>query len=198
MRENKVAEAYESSWVDVESMLGIEVSPGDNDRDVIEPWAEAVDGSILDVGSGTGRWSGHLAKLGHEVEGLEPADRLINLARAQYPDVVFHHCSIEDLHSSESRWDGILAWYSLIHMGPQELPHALTALHSVLDDGGALLMSFFAGPRLEAFYHPITTAYRWPMADMVKALQHVGFDVTEQHSNPHSPHAYINAFANKS
>lgn len=195
---NNVTEAYDSSWVDVENMVGTEISPADPDRAIIEPWAEAVDGRILDVGSGTGRWTGHLAELGHSVEGLEPAERLINLARTRWPSVVFHHGSIDELADFAHRWDGILAWYSLIHMGPVELPQALATLRPVLQDGGALLMSFFTGPQLVAFDHPIATAYRWPMADLVQALRQAGFHVVEQRSNQQTPHAYISAFATTS
>ena len=87
---NRVADAYGSPEVDIEGILGAEISPDDPDRAVIEPWAAAVDGPILDVGAGTGRWTGHLARLGHTVEGLEPSDRLITIARADIPRL----CSI--------------------------------------------------------------------------------------------------------
>ncbi|WP_233722101.1 hypothetical protein [Nesterenkonia massiliensis] len=114
-----MADAYGSPEVDIEGILGAEISPDDPDRAVIEPWAAAVDGPILDVGAGTGR----------------------------------------------------------------------------LGDGGSLLMSFFAGPRREAFDHPIAAAYRWPMNKMVEALTHAGFEVIGQRSNPRTPHAYITARA---
>lgn len=191
----RVAEAYGSSRVDVERILGTEISPTNPDRGIIEPWAAAVDGPILDVGAGTGRWTGHLARLGHTVEGLEPSDRLITLARARHPAVMFHHNSIEDLANRDARWSGILAWYSMIHMSAEELPNALAILRGRLIDGGSLLMSFFSGPRLEAFDHPIAVAYRWPMNKIVEALTQAGFDVTAQHSNPRSPHAHITACA---
>ncbi|MFA5607535.1 MAG: class I SAM-dependent methyltransferase, partial [Leucobacter sp.] len=129
------------------------------------------------------------------VEGLEPSDRLITIARARHPAVVFHHDSIEDLARCETRWGGILAWYSTIHMSSEELLHALATLRTRLGDGGSLLMSFFAGPRLEAFDHPIAAAYRWPMNKMVEALTHAGFEVIGQRSNPRTPHAYITARA---
>ena len=51
---NRVADAYGSPEVDIEGILGAEISPDDPDRAVIEPWAAAVDGPILDVGAGTG------------------------------------------------------------------------------------------------------------------------------------------------
>lgn len=195
---NTVITAYGSPRVDVESLLGTTISPEDRDRAIIEPWAAAVGGRILDVGSGTGRWTGHLAGLGHAVEGLEPADRLINVARGAHPSVVFHHGAIEDLADTEPLWDGLLAWYSIIHLSPQELSHNLATLRAVLTDRGSLLVSFFSGPRLQPFDHPIATAYRWPMTDMVHVLTQTGFTVNEQHSNPRSPHAYISANATPS
>lgn len=194
----RVEDAYGSPAIDVEGLLGLRVSSGDPDRAVIEQWAEAVAGPILDVGSGTGRWTGHLAGLGHDVEGLEPVDRLIKWARSEHPSTVFHHGSFEDLTGSEQRWAGILAWYSLIHLGPEELPQTVAILRSALADGGSLLMSFFSGPRLEAFDHPVTTAYRWPMADVARILAGAGFEVTTQHWDPPAPHAYVVARATTS
>lgn len=191
----RVVEAYESPSSDAEGLLGTRIAPDDPDRSVIEPWAEAVAGRILDVGSGTGRWAGHLAGLGHAVEGLEPVERLIGLARATYPSVVFHQGSIDDLTGSTMQWDGILAWYSLIHLGPRELPQALAVLRAALKEDGSLLMSFFSGPLQESFNHPVTTAYRWPMADVVRIVTESGFGVTDEHDNPRTPHAYINARA---
>ena len=145
---HRVADAYGSPEVDIEGILGAEISPDDPDRAVIEPWAAAVDGPILDVGAGTGRWTGHLARLGHTVEGLEPSDRLITIARARHPAVVFHHDSIEDLARCETRWGGILAWYSTIHMSSEELLHALVTLRTRLGDGGSLTRPGVSGDRI--------------------------------------------------
>lgn len=189
------AEAYGTQVVDVAGILGTAISPADPDRAIIEPWASGVGGRILDVGSGTGRWTAHLDALGHTVEGLEPAERLVNLARAHFPGVTFHHGAIADLVEADRRWDGILSWYSLIHMGRGELPEALAILRTALRDGGSLLLSFFSGPRLEAFSHPIATAYRWPMADMEQALADAGFADAAQQMGPFSAHAVMSARA---
>lgn len=188
---NDIEKAYGSEAVPVEDILGLEVAPDDPDRQVIEPWAASASGPILDVGSGTGRWTSHLANLGHDVTGLEPAERLVELARDTHPSVLFRHGSIADLEDTEARWAGILAWYSIIHMGPAELLDALAFLRRVLEPNGTLLMSFFAGPRLESFAHPVATAYRWPMPDMVSLLNSVGLEVTSQFWDPPAPHAYL-------
>lgn len=61
---DEVERAYGSETTPVEHILGREVTPDDPAPQVIEPWAATVSGPILDGGSGTGRWTGHLANLG--------------------------------------------------------------------------------------------------------------------------------------
>ncbi|HPF25536.1 MAG: class I SAM-dependent methyltransferase [Steroidobacteraceae bacterium] len=195
MATDEIIHAYGSKAAGLADLLGAVVSARDPDRGVIEPWAETVSGRILDVGAGTGRWSGQLASLGHAVEGLEPVDQFIEIARRTHPGVVFRHASLADLRGSEERWSGILAWYSLIHLGAEELPTALATLREVLVEDGSLLISFFSGPRLEAFHHPAITAYRWPMNDMIRAIEQAGFAVTDQQWDPSGPHANITASA---
>ena len=197
MATDDVSKAYSSPTLDAEALLGTVISAEDPDRVLIEPWATGVDGAILDVGSGTGRWTGHLASLGHQIEGLEPATRLVELARQTHPSVTFHHGTIADLSDSPKRWAGILAWYSLIHMGPDELPDALVALRMAVEDGGGLLMSFFFGPSLEPMYHPVATAYQWPLPELAQALETAGFQVIDSHWDPRFPHAYLTAEASK-
>lgn len=176
-------------------LLGTVVAPSDPDRAVIEPWAATVDGPILDVGSGTGRWTGRLAQLGHEVSGLEPVASLVELSRRTFPTVPFRRGWIADLAGSQQRWAGILAWYSLIHLDAQQLPAALAILRGVLEDKGSLLMSFFSGPRLMPFAHPVASAYLWPMDDMERALVAARFQVTDRRSHADMPHAMISARA---
>lgn len=195
---DEIEKAYGSETLPVEHILGTQVASDDPDRQIIEPWAATVSGPILDVGSGTGRWAGHLATLGHDITGLEPAERLIRIAQEQHPAAHFRHGSIADLEHTDQRWAGILAWYSIIHMGPAELHDALTTLRTVLEPNGTLLMSFFSGPAQQAFAHPVATAYRWPMPEMVSILDDVGFEVTVQHWDAQAPHAYLIARATAS
>lgn len=174
-------------------VLGRTVAPDDPDRGLIESWADGVPGRILDVGSGTGRWTAHLAARGHAVEGLEPAAPFVHMARASFPAVSFRNASISDLDQTGARWAGLLAWYSLIHMDDRELPAALATLHRALEADGRLLLSFFSGPVYGPIAHPAATAYLWPMADMVTVLGRAGFRVTGRRMVPGAPHAVVTA-----
>lgn len=193
MTTDQVIDAYGARAPGLANMLGATVSAEDPDRAVIEPWADTVSGPILDVGAGTGRWSGHLASLGHDIEGLEPVEKFVEIARGAHPAVAFRLESLADLERSEERWAGILAWYSLIHLGPDELPEALATLRGVLEDRASILISFFSGPRLEVFDHPVAPAYLWPMERMDRALEQAGFEVIDRHWDPLVPHAYVTA-----
>ena len=191
MATDEVEHAYGVQARSVTEMLGTEVSAADPDRTIIEPWANTVEGRILDVGSGTGRWTGHLASLGHDVEGLEPVEQLVNIAREAHPAVTFRLGAIDDLAGFDDRWAGILAWYALIHMGPVDLPRALATLRSSLEDAGTMLVSFFSGPRLEPFDHPVATAYRWPLPAMTRAMDEAGFEMISERWDERAPHAIV-------
>lgn len=195
MTSDAASRAYDARHAHAVYILGTTVDPGDPDRRIIEPWADGVDGPILDVGSGTGRWTGHLAGLGHHIEGLEPAGRLVDIARGVHSAVRFHHASAADLPALGHRWPGLLAWYSLIHMGSDELPPALIALRAATGDDGTLLMSFLSGPRLEPMEHPVAPVWRWPVPDVTRALDRAGFEVVESRWTPPFPHAHVVARA---
>ncbi|WP_394213987.1 class I SAM-dependent methyltransferase [Brachybacterium vulturis] len=191
MTDEEITEAYAAMSAEAAEMLGTAVTAEDPDRAVIEPWARTVPGRILDLGSGTGRWTGHLVRRGHDVEGLEPVRQLVDIARSAHPAATFRQGRLEDLADRSDRWSGILAWYSLIHVDPAGLPAALAALGGALEADGTVLMSYVAGPRVEPFAHPIATAYRWPPQEMARALRRAGFEVTG--AEVRGAHAWVTA-----
>lgn len=195
MATDEALTGYGSRARGLAEMLGTQVDPRDPDRAIVEAWAADLCGPILDVGSGTGRWAGRLAELGHEVEGLEPVAEFVEIARRAHPGVPFRLGAIADLDESDDagRWTGILAWYSLIHLAPEEMPAALTTLRRALTGDGSMLVSFFTGLRLEAFDHPVARAYRWPPHVMADALTATGFVVTGQHTHAGGQHASLSA-----
>lgn len=189
MADSEVLHAYGALASDIVAVLGTDIGHADPDRTIIDSWAASVAGSILDVGSGTGRWSGHLARLGFDVQGLEPVPELLNIARVAHPSVPFRQQAIADLADGDEQWSGILAWYSLIHMTPYELAAALEVLNQALAPGGTLLMSYFSGETLEVFQHPVALAYQWPTHAMAGVGTAAGFKIVTQYADPRRPHA---------
>lgn len=181
---------------DYASMLGsIEVTAPE-DRSAVERWATTVHGSILDAGCGPGHWTAHLADLGHDVAGLDPVDEFIEIAVRARPDVTYQVGGFVDLLDVPDRYGGILAWYSLIHLDPDDVHDVLQTFHSALAAGGRLLTGFFDGVRLEPFDHAVSLAWRWPANRLQELLEDAGFVVehVEQRTDSGSrPHAAVSA-----
>lgn len=177
-------------------VLGSIEAMAPQDRRRIESWAAGVDGPILDAGCGPGHWTAHLAALGHEIEGADPVPQFIEIARRAHPGIGYHLGSFTDLEGRPDAWGGILAWYSLIHLPPDEVPDVLTALHRALRPTGQLLLGFFDGPRQETFAHAVAPAQFWPAARMGALFEDAGFtilDLERRHDPGSRPHAAITA-----
>ena len=164
----------------------------EDDRSLIARWASTIDGPILDAGSGPGLWTVFLHGLGHDVSGIDMTPEFVAHARAIRPDLSWTLGDLRHPGITESTLGGVLAWFSLIHLPPEEVPAVLGGLVRLLKPGGRLLLGFFTQPRLQAFDHSVTTAWAWPMATIVSTLQDAGLTVEEHHERP-APRGRINA-----
>jgi ubiquinone/menaquinone biosynthesis C-methylase UbiE len=89
----------------------------------------------------------------------------------------------------------VLAWYSLIHLEPDEVAVALAEFARVLLPGGSLLLGFFDGDDDE-FEHAVTTARFWSVETMTRMLVDAEFQVIdcETRQDPDArPHASMHA-----
>jgi SAM-dependent methyltransferase len=187
-------EAYARRAEEYADLLGTVSAMAPQDRRRIESWAEGVDGPILDAGCGPGHWTAHLADLGHDVEGWDPVEEFLAIARARHPAVAYRRSAFADLVREPQAYGGILAWYSLIHLEPAEFPGTLSLLHRALRPGGSLLLGLFDGPRQEAFAHAVAPAQHWPVREMELLLERAGFtvlDVRTRQDPGARPHAAL-------
>ena len=99
--------------------------------------------AILDAGCGSGRDARAFRELGYAVTALEPAPALAQLAEAHLglPVEVRRFQDIDWV----SRFDGIWACASLLHVPLAELPDALQRLACALRPDGVLYVSFKYG-----------------------------------------------------
>ena len=153
------------------------------------------DGPILDVGCGPGHLTGHLATLGLQSTGIDLVPEFVENARAHWPEIEFAVGSMRDLDVPDGSLGGILAWYSLIHYQPAELPEILSGFRTALDHNGILVVGFFEGEHVEPFAHKVTTAYRWPADEMSEMLSAAGFGEVDRLQRPGAddvrPHAAL-------
>ncbi|UJW28539.1 methyltransferase domain-containing protein [Saccharothrix sp. AJ9571] len=172
-----VAESYAESLRD-----DLAASPWD--RAMLTTFAELVGttGPVGDLGCGPGRLTGYLASLGLDVFGVDLSSGMVAVAKRSHPALRFEVGSLLALDLDDGSLAGALAWYSLIHTPPEQLPRVAAELARVLVPGGVLLTAFQVGdePRhlSRAYGHDISLeAYRLPPDGVEELLTEAGFEV---------------------
>lgn len=170
--------AYAARASEYAELLGTIDAASEDDRLLVEAWARRTGGALADVGCGPAHWTAHLSSLGHDVRGIEPVEEFVTHARRAYPEVPVELGSFQTL--PVAAFDGILAWYSTIHMPPPQVPSLLEQVHRSLRPGGSMLLGFFARDEVGPFDHAITTAWHWPVDTLSRLLTTGGFTVVDR------------------
>lgn len=171
--------AYQSRAAEYTRVLGSIDDMHELDRKCIGRWVSSISGQMIDAGCGPGHWTNYLHKGGAPIEGIDLVPEFIDDARARFPGVPFRVGSFQQMDVPDETLTGVLAWYSLIHLPPSEVPQALAEFARVLVPGGRLLIGFFDGSPGTPFQHAVTTAYYWSVEEMSHLLSKAGFDVLE-------------------
>ncbi len=153
----------------------------EEDRELIRAWAQGVDGRVLDAGCGPGHWSGFLHDLGLQVQGVDLTPSFIDHAARTRPDIPFRVGDLRRLDLPPASLGGVLAWFSLIHLEPEEAAGVLADLRAALRPGGTLLVGFFTGDDLRPFDHRVVRAWAWPVGAVREALRDAGLEVLDGH-----------------
>ncbi len=141
--------AYDTVAVDYAELLRDELAAKPLDRAMLAACAELVradgDAPGADLGCGPGRVSAHLAGLGLHVFGVDLSPAMVAVARAAHPELRFEEGALSALPIADAELGGIVAWYSVIHTPPKQLPDVFAEFRRVLRPGGRLLLAFQAG-----------------------------------------------------
>lgn len=100
---------------------------------------------VLDAGCGAGRMLPFLATLGARPQGVDLSPEMVRRARADHPAHPVQVGSLTDLPLADESVDGVLAWYSTIHVPDADLPRALAEMRRVLVPGGLVCLGFQTG-----------------------------------------------------
>lgn len=179
------AEEYVRALGDIEQMDAA-------DRATIAAWRDSTTGTLLDAGSGPGMWTRFLGggtrdEGGRDVWGLDVTEAFVASARARFPETTFAVGSFREIPAADASLGGILAWYSLVHTPPAEVPAVLAEFARVLRPGGSLLLGYFDGTAREEFGHRVTTAYFWSAEALGALLVDAGFTVVSAERRDRRP-----------
>jgi uncharacterized protein len=107
----------------------------------------AGDHPVVEVGCGPGHVTHFLAQAGAQATGMDLTPAMVEEARRRFPDGTYQVGDLRQLMRppDDAGWGAVLAWYSLIHLAPSELPDAVGALTRPLLPGGWLVVGAHAG-----------------------------------------------------
>jgi SAM-dependent methyltransferase len=159
-------------------------------------------GPVVEFGSGPGRVTAYLDRLGTDVRGVDLSPSMVALARRTFPALRFDEGSMTELGGfADGSLRGIVAWYSLIHVPAAEVPGVLAEFYRLLAPGGHLALAFQVGEDIssytEAFGHSVSLDFRRMRPDLVtEQLRKVGFElratmVREAEPDEKTPQAHL-------
>jgi SAM-dependent methyltransferase len=175
-----VADAYADQFSD-------ELRRKPLDRALLAAFAEQVSAGagdartarVWDIGCGPGHVTAFMAGLGLDAAGIDLSDRMVAQARARHPDLEFNTGSMIALPAPDGSWDGLISFYSLIHLiDDADIRTALAEFRRVLADGGLLLLAVHAGEEVrhsqEWFGAAVDVSFRffdpgWLTAELERA-----------------------------
>ncbi len=146
VRDDKVRASYGAVAASYAAALTDELGALPFERMLLDRVA-AGPGPVVEVGCGPGHVTAYLAAAGAEATGIDLTPEMVEQARERFPG---GHYEVGDLRrlmrpTSADGWGAVLAWYSVIHLSPSELPAAIDALVRPLASGGTLLLAMHAG-----------------------------------------------------
>lgn len=169
-----IAAAYDARAAEYIALIGSLDRMERADVALIERWRDETSGSLLDAGCGPGHWTAFLAETGRDVVGVDVSAEFLAAARQRHPGPRFEAASFRALPFPDGAFGGVLAWYSLIHLPPGELPMVIAELARVTAPGGRILVGFFDGEPGRPFAHAVAPAHYWSVTALTSLLEEAG------------------------
>jgi ubiquinone/menaquinone biosynthesis C-methylase UbiE len=110
------------------------------------------DGRILDAGCGGGLPFTKYLSEQFEVIGIDISEKQIELAKKNVPKATFYRKDMTNLNFSNDYFDGILAYYSIIHVPRDEQPALFTNFYRMLKPQGVALFCLHSTDDPESLY----------------------------------------------
>jgi len=184
---SRTRESYDELAATYTERIFTELAGKPLDRHLLNRLAEDVRGHglVADLGCGPGHVARYLHDQGVRMLGIDLSPRMIDSARQRSPDIEFRVGDMRALDLPDAALAGIVAFYSLIHIGEPEMGATLRELRRVLAPGGLLLVAFHIGEetvhRDELWGHTVSLDFRFLMpSPMVARLIEAGFVVLER------------------
>jgi ubiquinone/menaquinone biosynthesis C-methylase UbiE len=140
--------------------------------------------TVLDAGCGAGRMMTYVTTRNPSLTltGVDLSNAMVRLARAAHPEAHVVEGDLAVLPFDDAQFDGVLAWYAIIHSAPADLASIFAEFARVLRPGGIVLLAFQAGEgtreMTHAYGHAVELrAFLHNSESVIQDLEHVGFEL---------------------
>ncbi|WP_425309934.1 DUF480 domain-containing protein [Ammonicoccus fulvus] len=187
-RDARVRAAYDATAEAYAGEFGDELAGQPFEQWLLAHVAELGEGPVADVGCGPGYTTALLAEAGADVTGFDLSPAMVEIATAEQDGVRFEVGDFTRLlrPPAAAAWGTIVAWYSLVHLAPSELPGTVAGFARILAPGGWLVIGLQIGGdvhRVEEFHGiPIELDFvRHEVNDVLGAVAAAGLEVIERY-----------------
>ena len=146
-RAGEVRDSYDRVAAEYTRRIASELDGKPFDRALLDRLADDLReaGPVCDLGCGPGHVGRYLADRGVEVVGVDLSPGMLGEARRRNPGIPFVQGDMRDLPVPDASWAGIVCFYAIVHLRPDELPEAFAEFHRALRRVGRLVVAFHVG-----------------------------------------------------
>ncbi|MCF8238330.1 MAG: methyltransferase domain-containing protein [Saprospiraceae bacterium] len=171
---DKIAELYASTFSDLELY---------NDTyDLFLSCLSKGPHRILEIGCGPGNITSYLLRQSPElqVEGIDVAPNMIDLASKNNPTATFYIMDARQMHLLKPGFQGILSGFCLPYCSPEDRKKWIEDCAQLLADDGMFYLSFVPGSTSDSGYQTGSSGdrtyfYYHPLEDVKRELEENGF-----------------------
>jgi len=124
-----------------------ELAPGSVSRAMLERFSPLLPAGawVIDIGCGAGRSTRWLGERGYVVMSIDVSLEMLRRTRWGRPDAWIARADMRALPVASASFDGLTAFFSLVHIPKAEVPRVLQEFRRVLRRGGTMLVSVRRG-----------------------------------------------------
>lgn len=174
MDRDRLRQTYDERAEDYALMFSDELDRKPADRELLDRIATRLDGRgrVIEVGCGPGQIARYLHDRGVEISGVDLSPAMVEVATRQNPGIDFEVGDMAHLRAADDSLAGIVAFYSLIHIPPPEVPAVLGEFARALAPAGLVALAAHEGEGEMA-----TDAYFFTADELVSLLETAGFAI---------------------